>query len=137
MIAVVLAIMLLVAQAYCDLSLPNYTSEIVDVGIGQRGIEHPALEEMSVETYQNLELFINADDLGEFGSSYDLTDGVYVMNSYGKAHIDELDRIESLPMVVISQISASGTSALDQVKIDKCIMGFPGFPIVNKIHRKQ
>ena len=38
--AVVMIILLLVVQAYCDLSLPSYTSDIVDVGIEQGGIEH-------------------------------------------------------------------------------------------------
>ena len=32
---------LLIVQAYCDLSLPDYTSKIVDVGIQQGGIESP------------------------------------------------------------------------------------------------
>ncbi len=116
MAAVVLAVILLVAQAYCDLSLPNYTSKIVDVGIGQKGIEHPALQEMSAQTYQDLQLFISPGDLNEFANSYDQSGAVYDMNAYGKAHIDELDRIESLPMVIISQMSASGTYTLDQMR---------------------
>ena len=39
--AVLLIILLLIGQAYCDLSLPSYTSDIVDVGIQQGGIEMP------------------------------------------------------------------------------------------------
>ena len=48
--AVTLIVLLLVVQAYCDLSLPSYTSSIVDVGIEQGGIEHEAMEEMRNET---------------------------------------------------------------------------------------
>ena len=36
---VVMIIVLLFVQAYCDLSLPDYTSKIVNVGIQQKGIE--------------------------------------------------------------------------------------------------
>ena len=43
--AVLLIILLLVGQAYCDLALPSYTSDIVDVGIQQGGIEMPSLKE--------------------------------------------------------------------------------------------
>ena len=39
-IAVVIVVVLLAVQAFCDLSLPNYTSDIVDVGIQQSGVEH-------------------------------------------------------------------------------------------------
>ena len=43
-------ILLLILQAYCDLSLPSYTSDIVDVGIEQGGIENAVPEIMRAET---------------------------------------------------------------------------------------
>lgn len=39
--AVAAIIALLILQAYCDLALPQFTADIVDVGIGQGGIETP------------------------------------------------------------------------------------------------
>lgn len=56
--AVVMIILLLVVQAYCDLSLPSYTSDIVDVGIEQGGIEHEAMEEMRKESFDTLCFFV-------------------------------------------------------------------------------
>ena len=50
---------LLFVQAFCDLSLPNYTSDIVDVGIQQKGIEHAALTDMRSETYDYLMLLVD------------------------------------------------------------------------------
>ena len=47
---------LLVVQAYCDLSLPDYTSKIVDVGIQQGGIESPVPDTVRDTTLQALEL---------------------------------------------------------------------------------
>ena len=39
---------LLIVQAYCDLSLPDYTSKIVDTGIQQGGIESPVPDTVRV-----------------------------------------------------------------------------------------
>ena len=49
-VAVLLILCLLVVQAFTDLSLPRYTSDIVDVGIQQSGIEHAAVDEMTAPT---------------------------------------------------------------------------------------
>ena len=57
--AVLLIVLLLIVQAYCDLSLPSYTSDIVDVGIEQGGIEHEAMEEMRQESFETLCLFMS------------------------------------------------------------------------------
>lgn len=115
--AIVLVVLLLIAQAYCDLSLPNYTSDIVDVGIQQNGIEHPALSEMRAETYENLGMLITTDTDGVYAASYDKgADGNYYLNSYGDKHIDELDSLESLPMVVLSQSSEVGTGTMARIR---------------------
>ena len=49
---------LLIVQAYCDLSLPDYTSKIVDTGIQQGGIESPVPDTVRSTTLQALELLI-------------------------------------------------------------------------------
>ena len=47
----------LIAQALCELSLPNYTADIVDVGIQQNGVDSVAVEEMRQETHNWLLAF--------------------------------------------------------------------------------
>ena len=47
---IVLIIILLLLQAYCDLSLPSYTSNIVDIGIQQWGIENAVTTQISKHT---------------------------------------------------------------------------------------
>lgn len=42
--AILAIILLLIVQAYCELTLPSYTSDIVDIGIAQNGIENPTPE---------------------------------------------------------------------------------------------
>ena len=51
---VVLIIVLLFLQAYCDLSLPDYTSKIVNVGIQQSGIEDSVAEKIRKTSMDNL-----------------------------------------------------------------------------------
>ena len=52
--AVAAIIALLILQAYCDLALPQFTADIVDVGIGQGGIENAVPKRMRGETMEKL-----------------------------------------------------------------------------------
>ena len=56
-------ILLLVVQAGCELSLPEYTSNIVDVGIQQGGIERVTPEKIRKETYESLTLFMTEEEI--------------------------------------------------------------------------
>lgn len=53
---IVLIIALLFLQAYCDLSLPDYTSKIINVGIQQKGIEDSVPDKLRDSTLQNLQI---------------------------------------------------------------------------------
>lgn len=100
--AVALIVCLLLVQAMCDLALPNYTSQIVDVGIQQAGVEHAATEEMSATTFADICALLPADDEATFKNSYDETDaGTYTLNAQGKQHQAELDQMVALPLVII------------------------------------
>ena len=59
---VLLILCILVVQAYCDLSLPTYTSNIVNVGIQQSGIDEKIPENISEEEMNRLLLFVSEDD---------------------------------------------------------------------------
>lgn len=61
-LSILTVVFLLVIQALCDLSLPQYTSNIVDVGIQQGGIEDSALEVVRVSTYQKMQYFMSSED---------------------------------------------------------------------------
>ena len=58
-----LIVALLIVQAFCDLALPQYTSDIVDVGIQQGGVETAALEEIRGESFEKLLMFDKSDKL--------------------------------------------------------------------------
>ncbi len=115
--AIVIIFALLIVQAYCDLSLPNYTSDIVDVGIQQKGIEHPALTRISSQTYDDLLIFVSADDRQTFKDAYiQEEDGTYTITQEAQNNIDALDSIESLPEVILSFASESSDVSMDTIR---------------------
>ena len=61
--ALVLIVGLLFLQAYCDLSLPDYTSKIINVGIQQHGIEDGVPEKIRTETMDSLKIFMPEEDV--------------------------------------------------------------------------
>ena len=61
---------LLFVQAYCDLSLPDYTSKIVDTGIQQGGIESPLPETVRQSTLDALSLLMSEEDADALQNAY-------------------------------------------------------------------
>lgn len=97
---VVAIIALLFLQAYCDLTLPEYTSKIVNEGIQQKGIEDGVLEKMSADTKANLELFLD-DDAKKMLEQYYTQDGnLYVL----KSHIKDSEREELADALLPSEL---------------------------------
>ncbi|SCJ42365.1 Probable multidrug resistance ABC transporter ATP-binding/permease protein YheI [uncultured Flavonifractor sp.] len=109
----ILAIMLLlVVQAWCDLSLPQYTSDIVDIGIQQGGIEHAAPDQIRDETMENLKLFMEEDDWNKVEAAYALgEDGIWYLDSVNKSALEELDGVFGMPMLMFSAMEAQGMDA--------------------------
>ena len=68
---VLLILCVLVVQAYCDLSLPTYTSDIVNVGIQQSGIDEEIPENISEEEMNRLLLFVSEDDRQDIQDAYE------------------------------------------------------------------
>lgn len=62
--------LLLIVQAYCDLALPDYTSNIIDVGITNSGIEHAMPEYMTSEGYASIAMFLTEDELADLSDAY-------------------------------------------------------------------
>lgn len=115
-VAVLLIVCLLVVQAFTDLALPHYTSDIVDVGIQQSGVEHAATNEMTAKTHDEIAMMLPVDDEQTFRDAYTETDdGTYKLNDQGKKEQEELDRMVALPLVAIHYSSQIPDLDLDQV----------------------
>ena len=115
-VAVLLIVCLLVVQAFTDLALPHYTSDIVDVDIQQSGVEHAATDEMTAKTHDEIAMMLPVDDEQTFRDAYTETDdGTYKLNDQGKKEQEELDRMVALPLVAIHYSSQIPDLDLDQV----------------------
>lgn len=80
--ALLLIIAVLFIQAYCDLSLPAYTSDIVNVGIQQGGVEDQVPEQISVKEMDRLLLFVSSDEQQTVLDSYTEDDNTYDVPAY-------------------------------------------------------
>ena len=101
--ACIAVVALLFVQAYCDLSLPDYTSKIVDIGIQQGGIESPVPETVRDTTLQALELLMTEQDaaLAEQWYSAPDADGVRTLSHDATAAMSELENAFATPDIVL------------------------------------
>lgn len=105
---------LLIVQAFADLSLPALTSDIIDVGIQQSGIEDASPTEMRDSTRSFATMLASEDDEALIESSYDETDaGTWELNAYGRTHRADLDDALSLPLLVVSMAEDGSVAGLD------------------------
>ena len=103
---VVLIVLLLFLQAYCDLSLPDYTSKIVNVGIQQQGIEDGVPEKIRTATMDSLRLFMDGEAVSDTEEAYTQEGDLYIL----KDDIDEETREQlnedfGKPMLILSGLS--------------------------------
>ncbi len=104
--AVIAIFLLLVVQAYCDLSLPQYMSDIVDIGIQQSGIEYAVPEEMRAQTMEGLCLFLPEEDAARLQESYQQAeDGNYSLKNLQEEEMQDLEAMLGLPMVAMSSVT--------------------------------
>ena len=105
--SIVLIIGLLFLQAYCDLSLPDYTSKIINVGIQQKGIEDGVPEKIRESSLKNLELFMSEEDITDISNAYRQEDGIYVLHDdITKEEREDLNEIFCKPMLILSGFSS-------------------------------
>ena len=94
--------LLLFLQAYCDLSLPAYTSDIVNVGIQQRGILDGVPEEIRVSSMENLELFLDEDSRSQAEGYYEKDGDRYVLKEgISKEERESLNDVLGKPILML------------------------------------
>ena len=111
--AVAAIFILLVLQAWCDLSLPQYTSDIVDIGIQQGGIENAVPLRIRQSTLDALELFLTDEQIALADASYIPDgDGVLQLDADAEA-VEALNAAFEAPMAVLSGISEDTQAQAD------------------------
>ena len=101
---------LLIVQAYCDLSLPDYTSKIVDIGIQQGGIESPVPETIRGTTLQALELLMPEDTAAQVDQWYSMRDVDGLWHLSPDADMAELEAAFTTPDVVLYMAAAQNAA---------------------------
>ena len=119
--SVLAVILLLFVQAYLDLTLPDYTSKIVNVGVQQGGIENAAIEEIGKNTLDTLILFMKEDDQKYILKSYEKSKTYHGEDIYKlkeNRNVDKVSSIMAKPMMILSYASSSEKSSDSNVSFD-------------------
>lgn len=116
--SVVLIFVLLIVQASCDLTLPQFTSDLVDIGIQQNGIAHAAPTEMRDATMQDLEMFLTDEEQNLVSSCYEQQGDRWVRTTDDEDQLDQLDEAMSMPMVMLDTIASSGKMDTEDLHAD-------------------
>ena len=119
--SVLAVILLLFVQAYLDLTLPDYTSKIVNVGVQQGGIENAAIETIGEDTLNKLVLFMDTDDKKYILNHYEKTDTYQGENIYELKEDSDTEKVSSImakPMLIVSFAEQSDKSEEGSVSFD-------------------
>ena len=121
--AMIAILLILVLQAYCDLSLPAYTSDIVNVGIQQGGMEDEVPRQIATEEMEKLLLFVSEDDQQTVMDAYTEDNTSYKKEAYvlkdsvaeDEHTLRKLKEILQIPMMMTSGIE-SGSDTTKQME---------------------
>lgn len=118
--AILLIFLLLIVQAYCDLSLPDYTSGLIDTGIANSGIEHAVPEHITAGGFIGVEAFLTEDEKADWDAAYtyDENNGYYTLSS-----ADDWERLDeefSKAIAIVYMMTSQQGSATEG-------MDFSGF----------
>ncbi|MDU1538422.1 MAG: ABC transporter ATP-binding protein [Paraclostridium sp.] len=131
--SVLLIIVLLAIQATCDLSLPDYTSDIVNVGIQQSGIKNAVPKVIRESEMNKITMFMSEKDKNEVMRNYKLlnkgeykdskiNEKLYELNTKNKEVINKLDPIMGKSMLMLSGVEQNKEQILKK-------MMPPGVPV--------
>lgn len=124
--AVAAIICVLIVQAYCDLSLPAYTSDIVNVGIQQSGIDEKVPEEISEEDLGSLMMLAPSDKQEKIQDAYEESMGDYDYNgkvfSLKDSVKDDKEELENLEELLAKPMLLAAGSTLDSEMAGKLKM---------------
>lgn len=104
--SVIIILALLVVQAMCDLALPSYTSDIIDVGIQNSGVEHVVPEKITEEELQTAQFIMTDDEADVWKNLYKEQDGYYELKDLSEDKLNQADEELTVPLIMNYQMSA-------------------------------
>lgn len=111
---IVIIVLLLILQAVCDLALPQYTSDIIDTGIQNSGVEHVIPEAITASEYEKAQLFMTTEEKEQWTSLYQQDNDIYRCKEKSQKKLDEYDSLLVLPLLIVSQMEEADTAQMQQ-----------------------
>ena len=102
LVSMIFLVAILGVRVVAELALPTYTSNIVDKGIQQSGIEDSVPEKISEKSFRELQLFMTDDEIKKVTSKYTKDGDVYRLDSINEQERSELNDILKNTMTVVS-----------------------------------
>lgn len=111
-----LIVIIYIFRAYSELQLPGYTSNLINIGIQQNGIENSISNIYSKETYEKLKQFMTDDEITILNNSYELKDNRYEVKKLSK---DEINRLNPILEDISTTISFLDKFNVNSNNLDK------------------
>lgn len=112
----VMIIVLLFIQAFCDLSLPDYTSKIINVGIQQKGVEDGVPETIRAEAMDKLLLFLEQKEAKRVLDAYENKAGIYELQDVTEEERENLNQILGIPELIVTGLSDGKSEETKKIK---------------------
>ncbi len=110
--SIIIVIALLVIQAICELTLPDYTSRIIDTGIQGYGVEHVCPEKITAEEFEYAKLFMDEKEEKLWNDAYNRNGDIYEIKYTDEKVLDDLDKELAIAIVLDGQVSGLDEEAL-------------------------
>ena len=114
LVPMIFLVAILGVRVVAELALPTYTSNIVDKGIQQSGIQDAVPEKISEKSFRELQLFMTDDEIKKVTSKYTKDGDVYRLDSINEQERSELNDILKNTMTVVSGVKSESLD-LDKV----------------------
>ena len=116
LVPMIFLVAILGVRVVAELALPTYTSNIVDKGIQQSGIEDAVPEKISEKSFRELQLFMTDDEIKKVSSKYTKDGDVYKLDTINDKERSELNDILKNTMTVVSGAKSEN---LDLAKVEE------------------
>ena len=97
---VVIILALLGVQAFCDLSLPQYTSDMIDTGIQNHGVEYPIPGKLTPEEMAYSSLFMDSSEKTAWEELYTKNGDIYELKDMDKEQLEENSEKFLIPLIL-------------------------------------
>ena len=114
LVPMIFLVAILGVRVVAELALPTYTSNIVDKGIQQSGIQDAVPEKISEKSFRELQLFMTDDEIKKVTSKYTKDGDVYKLDTINEQERSELNDILKNTMTVVSGVKSENLD-LDKV----------------------